>query len=154
MKKVILSLFVVGSLMATACKNAKEAEEKAKEVTETVVEKTEEATKTVEEKTEEATKIVEEKTEEAVKTIQSALEGITIPEFEDPKVAEHLKSYAEYAKKYIEAGGDVVKNVDLAKTGTELAAKSKEIVANLDEEATKKFNSTLNAILAKMAPAK
>lgn len=141
MKKVILSLFVVGSLMATACKNAKEAEEKAKEATETVVEKTEEAKETV-----------VEKAEEAVKTVETALEGVTIPEFEDPKVTEHLKSYADYAKKYIEAGGDVVKNVDLAKTGTELAAKSKEIVANLDEEATKKFNSALNAIMAKMAP--
>ncbi|CAL2076924.1 conserved hypothetical protein [Tenacibaculum sp. 190524A05c] len=147
MKKVILSVFVAGSLIATSCKQAKEAKEEVKETTEAVVEKTEEAAKTVVEETKEAV-------EETTKAIESAIEGITIPEFKDPKVGEYLKEYSEYAKKYIDAGGDVVKNVDLAKTGTELAAKTKDILAGLDEESAKKFNSVLTAIQSKMAPAK
>ena len=146
MKKVILSVFVAGALLATSCKNAKETEEKVKETTEAVVEKTEEAVERVEEtveKTEEAVK-------EAAKTIESALEGITIPEFKDPKVGEYLASYAEFAKKKIDAGTDALKTAELAKTGADLAAKAKDVVAGLDEEATKKFNSVLAEINAKL----
>ncbi|AUC16130.1 hypothetical protein BTO06_13605 [Tenacibaculum sp. SZ-18] len=146
MKKVILSVFVAGSLLATSCKNAKETEEKVNETTEAVVEKTEE----VVEKVEKAVEKTEEVVSEAAKKTESAIEGITIPEFKDPKAGEYLASYAEYAKKKKEAGTDALKTAELAKTGADLAAKAKEVVAGLDEESTKKFNSVLAEIKAKL----
>ncbi|WP_442265330.1 hypothetical protein ACSIGC_13475 [Tenacibaculum sp. ZS6-P6] len=154
MKKVILSVFVVGSLLATSCKQAKEAKEEVKEATETVVEKTGDAANTVVEETKEVVEEAKEVVEEAVKTVESAIEGVTIPEFKDPKVGEHLKAYSEYAKEYIAEGKDAYKNVALVKKGADLLAKGKEIVGGLDEEASKKFNSVMTAIQAKMAPAK
>lgn len=146
MKKVILSVFVVGALLATSCKKAKEDAKDVKDAVEEVANDAAEATEDA------ATKTVEA-VEEAVETVKSAIEGITIPEFEDPKVGEFLQTYSQHAKDYIEAKGDVVKNAELAKKSVELATQAKDIVANLDEEAAKKFNSTLAAIQAKMAPA-
>lgn len=150
MKKVILSVFVVGALLATSCKNTKE---EAKDAATDAVEAVENAT---EEATDAATKAVEETkeaTEEAVESVKSAIEGIEIPQFEDPKVGEYLQTYSQYAKDYIEAKGDVVKNTELAKKGVELATQAKDIVANLDEAAAEKFNSVMTAIQSKMAPA-
>ena len=146
MKKVILSVFVVGALLATSCKNAKEEAKDAKDAVEEVANDAAEATEDA------ATKTVEAM-EEAVESVESAIEGITIPEFEDPKVGEFLQTYSQHAKDYIEAKGDVVKNAELAKKSVELATQAKDIVANLDEEAAKKFNGVMSAIQAKMAPA-
>ena len=151
MKKVILTMCVAGTLLATSCKKAKEEVKDAKETTVEAVEKasdkaTEAATKVVE-----GTEAVVEKATEAVK---SAIEGISIPEFKDAKVTEHLKNYASYANDYIAAKGDVLKNASLAKKGVELAAKGKELVASLDAEGVKKYNGVMNAIMSKMAPAK
>ena len=151
MKKVILSVFVVGALLATSCKNAKE---ETKATTDAAVEATEKAAEATKEA---ATKVVE-KTEAAVEkateAVKSALEGVTIPEFKDEKVGEYLNNYATYAKDYIAAKGDVLKNAELAKKGVELAAKGKEIAGSLDAEGMKKFNSVMTAIQPKMAPAK
>ncbi|MDE0536021.1 hypothetical protein [Tenacibaculum sp. L6] len=157
MKKVILSVFVVGALLATSCKNTKEeAKDAATDAVEAVENATEEATdaatKAVEE-TKEAAGEAAEATEEAVESVKSAIEGIEIPQFEDPKVGEYLQTYSQYAKDYIEAKGDVVKNTELAKKGVELATQAKDIVANLDEAAAEKFNSVMTAIQSKMAPA-
>lgn len=77
MKKVILSVFVVGALLATSCKNTKE---EAKDAATDAVEAVENAT---EEATDAATKAVEETkeaTEEAVESVKSAIEGIEIPQ--------------------------------------------------------------------------
>lgn len=151
MKKLILSVLVAGSLMATSCKKAKEAGSDLKDATEAVATEAAEAT-------EDAADAVAEGVEDAADAVSdafdSALEGVTIPTFENEEVTEHLKAYADYAKEYIAAGGDVVKNADLAKKGTELAAKGKELVASLDEESAAKFKSVMSAIQSKMAPAK
>lgn len=151
MKKVILSALVAGSLIATSCKKAKEEADKAVETTTEAVDKAADATK------EAATKAVETTTEavdKAKEAVQSALEGVTIPNFDNEKVEQHLKDYATYAKDYIAAKGDVVKNTELAKKGVELATKGAELVKTLDAEGVKKFNSVISAIQAKMAPAK
>lgn len=148
MKKVILTICVAGALLATSCKK------EAKEAKETTIEALDSATKKT---TEAATKAVEEveaAAEETTEAVKSAFEGVTIPEFKDPKVGEYLKSYSEYAKDYVEAKGDVLKNTELAKKSVELAKKGEEIVATLDAEGTKKFNSVMSAIQSKMAPAK
>ncbi|MGG6231710.1 hypothetical protein [Tenacibaculum sp. SDUM215027] len=143
MKRVILSVFVVGALLATSCKNTKE---EAKDAVETVEKATEEAKEAATEETKEAT-------EEAAKAVGSAIEGVEIPEFEDPKVGEYLQSYAEYAKTYIDAKGDVVKNSELAQKGVELAKKSQDILGNLSQEDAVKFSEVMTAIQSKMAPA-
>lgn len=143
MKKVVLSVLVAGALVATSCKKGEKAADKVTEA----VEKTEETVK-------EAAKETKEVVTEAVAAVESAIEGVTIPKFEDPKVGEHLKAYSEYAKKYIDAGTEAYKNAELVKTGEELLAKGKEIVAGLDEESKKKFESVMTAIQSKMAPAK
>ncbi len=151
MKKVILSVFVVGALLATSCKKAKEEAKDVKDAAVEAVENTADATKDA------ATKVVdgvEAAADKAVEAVQSAIEGVTIPEFKDPKVGEYLKSYSEYAKEYIDAKGDVLKNAELAKKGVEYATKAKDIVASLDEEGVKKFNSVMSALQSKMAPAK
>ncbi|SNR17258.1 hypothetical protein [Tenacibaculum jejuense] len=145
MKKVILSIFLVGALTATSCKKAKEASEEVKQTTETTVKKTEEA----------ATKATEETkaaAEETAKKVESALEGVTIPEFKDPKVAEYLKTYTEYAKEYIDANGDVSKISKLAAKGQELATKAQTFTSSLDAEDAKKLSSTIQSIMSKMAP--
>ena len=148
MKKVILTMCVAGALLVTSCKKeVKDAKENTIEALDTAAEKTTDAaTKAVEE--------VEAVAEETTEAVKSAFEGITIPEFKDPKVGEYLKSYSEYAKNYIDAKGDVLKNTELAKKSVELAKKGKEIAATLDAEGTKKFNSVMTAIQSKMAPAK
>ncbi|CAM1366537.1 conserved hypothetical protein [Tenacibaculum sediminilitoris] len=149
MKKVILSVFVVAALLATSCKNTKE---EAKDATEDAVEVVENAAEEAEDATTEAVEDTKEAIEEAADAIESAIEGITIPEFKDPKVGEYLQSYSQYAKDYIDAKGDVVKNAELAKKGVELATQAKDIVQNLDQEAAKKFNNVMTAIQSKMAP--
>ena len=148
MKKVILTMCVAGALLATSCKKEKE------ETKETIVETIEKVT---EENTEAATKAVE-KVETAVKetteAVKSAIEGIEIPEFSSPKAAKFLQSYSQYAKDYIAAKGDVLKNAKLAKRGVELAGEGKKIATTLDAKGVKKFNSVMVAIQSKMAPAK
>ena len=139
---------VAGALLATSCK--KEKEETKETMVETVkkaAEKNKEAaTKTVEE-----IETVVKETKEAVK---SAIEGIEIPEFNSPKAAKFLQSYSQYAKDYIAAKGDVLKNAKLAKRGVELAGEGKKIATTLDAKGVKKFNSVMVAIQSKMAPAK
>lgn len=151
MKKVILSALVVGSLLATSCKKAKED---ATNATEQVTEAAEQAADKVTEAAEEVAEGAEEAVNNATEAVQSALEGVTIPSFDNEKVEQHLKDYAAYAKEYIDAKGDVIKNTELAKKGVELANQGAELVKTLDEEAAKKFNSVMNAIQSKMAPAK
>lgn len=143
MKKVILTVLVAGSLLATSCKKATEASKELKETTEAAVK--EGATVVTE-----GTKEVVAKTTEAVKSV---LEGVTIPEFKDAKVGEHLTAYAGYAKEYIAAGTDAYKNTDLMKKGADLLVKGQEIVKGLDAEATAKFNTVMASIGSKMAPA-
>ena len=151
MKKVIMSALLIG-LLATSCKNAKEettkAVENATETTEKAVEKAADATK------EAATKVVEKAEEAVAEAAESVVNGVTIPDFKDDKVEEHLKNYAAYAEEYIAGKGDVVKNASLAKKGVELANKGAEIVKSLDADEAKKFNGVMAAIQSKMAPAK
>lgn len=162
MKKVILSALVVGSLLATSCKEAKEAGKDLKETTETVAK---EGAKVVKDGAEAVADGVKEGAEavadgakdlaaKATETVTSAVEGVTIPEFEDPKVGEHLKSYSEYAKDYIAAGADAYKDVAIVKKGAELATQGAEIVKGLDATAKAKYDGVITALKAKMAPAK
>lgn len=151
MKKVILSVFVVAALMATSCKKAKDAANDAATKTE------ETGKKVVNEADKAANKVVEETkqvVDKAASAVQSAIEGVSIPAFADAKVTEHVKAYAEYAKKYIDAKGDVVKNSGLAKEGVKLAEQGAALVKTMDADTKKKFDGVMNAIKAKMAPAK
>lgn len=144
---------VAGALLATSCKNEKEG---AKDVKDTTVEAVEKATEAT---TEAATKVVEgaEKATEAVaegaEAVKSAIEGITIPEFKDPKVGAYLQSYTEYAKSYIDANGSVSEITKLAPKGAELATKMSAIAGSLDAESAVKFSNVMTAIQSKMAPA-
>lgn len=150
MKKIVLSMMVAGSLLATSCKGEK------KEATDALKEVTTETEKLVEGTEKEAVKLVEgfkKEGEELVNKVDSALEGVSIPKFENAEVTKHLESYATYAKEYIAAKGDVLKNAKLAKEGVELAKKGKELLATLNEESAKKFKSVMSAIQSKMAPA-
>ena len=166
MKKIILSALVVGSLLATSCKKEKE---EAKNTTEKTVEATADATKKAVETTADATKKAVETTtdaaNEAVKeaenavnkaagTIASALDGVSIPDFENDKVEQHLKDYATYAKDYIDSKGDVLKNASLAKKGIALTNEAKGLVSNLSTDDLKKYKDVMTAIQSKMAPAK
>ncbi|MCI2229061.1 hypothetical protein MC378_07770 [Polaribacter sp. MSW13] len=143
MKKIVLSVFVVAALLITSCKGEKKDAKEVVEGAKTEIKKEAEKVET---------KLVETKKEVSDK-IESALEGVSIPKFENIEVTKHLESYATYAKEYIAAKGDVLKNAKLAKEGVELAKKGKEILASLDDESAKKFKSVMNAIQSKMAPA-
>ncbi len=157
MKKVILSAFVVAALLATSCKKAKEAGEELKEGTEAVVDGAKEGAEAVVDGAKEGTTAVVEGAkdlaEKAGSAVTSAVEGVEIPEFEDPKVGEHLKAYSEYAKDYIAKGKDAYKDTALVQKGADLLAKGKEIVKGLDAESATKFNSVVTALQSKMAPA-
>ena len=154
MKKLILSVLVVSSLLATSCKKAKEA---GNAVTNGATNLVEEGAKKVEEG---ATKVSDKAGEMANKTadvVKSAagLAGVEIPEFKDPKVTEYLTEYVAFAKEYIAEGANVASNADLMKKSTDLATKSQEVMKALgtDTEAIQKFTTTLSAIASKMAPA-
>lgn len=138
MKKIVLSMMVAVAMLVTSCKT----------------EKKESVKQDVKETTQEVKKEVKETTKEVAKEIESAIEGVKIPKFDNEKVTENLKSYAEYAKKYIDAKGDVLKNAKLIKEGKDLLEQGKELVKNLDEKAVKQYNKALRAIQAKMAPKK
>ncbi len=148
MKKIILSVLVAGTLLATGCKKAKEAGNDLKNATEKAAGKALDVTKAA------GNAVVDDAANAVGDAIESAISGISIPKFEDPKVGEHLKAYSEYAKDYIANKGDVLKNASLAKKGIELAKKGKEILGSLDSESAKKFKSVMSAIQSKMAPAK
>ncbi len=147
MKKVILSVLVAGSLLATSCKKAKEAANDVKTTTETVADDTKKAAETVVKETKEAV------TEATTGAVESALEGITIPEFKNPKVGEFLKTYSEYAKEYIAANGDVAKITKLSAKSAELAQQGQALSGALDAESAPKYAKVMQAIMAKMAPA-
>ncbi len=146
MKKVILSILVAGSLLATSCKKEKEAASDAKTTTENVVKETEDAAKKVVEETKETVT-------EAAGEVQSALEGITIPEFKNPKITEFLKTYSEYAKEYLSANGDVAKITKLSAKGAELSKQGQALSGALDAESAPKYAKVMQAIMSKMAPA-
>ncbi len=154
MKKVILSTLIIGAVLATSCKKAKEEADKAVDAAAEVTEKTAEAV--TDAATDATTKVVEkaeEVVDKAAESVKSTIDDITIPSFDNEKVEQHLKNYAAYAKEYIAAKGDVVGNSDLAKKGIELASKGSELLKTLDAESVKKFNGIISAIQAKMAPA-
>ena len=169
MKKVILSALVVASLLATSCKKAKETGNDLKEGTNAVVEGTKEGLKEGAEGLKEGADAMKEGLKEGAESLKegaeamkdkagammkSAVAGVDIPKFEDPKVGEHLQSYSEYAKDYIAKGKDAYKDVALVKKGADLLAKGQEMVKGLDAESAAKFNSVITAIQSKMAPAK
>jgi len=157
MKKVILSAFVVASLMATSCKKAKEAGQDLKEGTEAVVKEgadvVKEGANAVADGAEAVADGAKDLADKAGSAIKSAIAGVDIPEFEDPKVGEHLQAYSEYAKDYIAKGKDAYKDAALVQKGADLLAKGKEIVKGLDAESAAKFNKVVTAIQSKMAPA-
>lgn len=141
MKKIVLSMMVVGALLATSCKGEKkEAKDAAKEVVTKVEKETE--------------KVVEDTKEAVSDMIDSALEGVKIPTFSNEAVTENLKSYAQYAKDYIAADGNVAKITAMASKGATLLAKGKELASKLDTKELSKYESVLTAIQAKMAPSK
>ncbi|WP_298782406.1 hypothetical protein [uncultured Polaribacter sp.] len=148
MKKVLLSMMVVGALLATSCKSEK------KSTLESVKDAKTEMKKELVKKVEEVEEVVEETKTDVSNMINSAIEGVSIPKFENEAVTEHLQTYATYAKDFIAAKGDVLKNAKLAKQGVELAAKGKELLGSLDAESATKFKSVLNAIKSKMASVK
>lgn len=155
MKKVILSALIVSSVLAISCKQAKE---ETKNAVEAAVEKTEGAVDKVSESVENAATKVAEKTEEVAgevaKSVESALDGVSIPSFDNKEVEDHLKNYATYAKECIAAKGDALKSASIAKKGAELASKGAELIKNLDAESKEKFNSVMSAIQAKMSASK
>lgn len=142
MKKVILTMCVAGALLATSCKKAKEEAKDLKETTVEAVKETTDAT------TEAATKVVKE----VEAAVGSGIEGVTIPDFKDPKVKEYLQSYSEYAKDYVAAQGDATKLTELSKKATDLATKGGAITGSLDAESAVKFSKVMTAIQSKMAP--
>ncbi len=172
MKKVILSVLVVGSLLATSCKKAKKAGNELKESTENVVNKTTEATKNAANEVVDATKKAVEKTGEKVEEVGKKIEeavidtkteqaiavakemGIEIPTFKKPELTQNLANYAVYAKDYLATKGNVTEIAKLAPKGKELLTKGKELLNGLDAETTKKYTAVLNAIQSKMAPSK
>jgi len=137
MKKIVLSIFVVGALLATSCKGEKKD---VKSITKEVVT--------------EVKKEVVTKVEDVKKEVVSALEGVTIPSFSNAAVTENLTQYAAYAKDYIAANGNVVKIAGMAKKGADLLAKGKELASKLDVKEMTSYKSVLSAIQSKMAPAK
>jgi hypothetical protein len=143
MKRILLSVLVVCALVVTSCKSEKKETKDAMEKVTTEVKKE----VVVKEKVEEVTGGISE-------MLVSALDGVTIPKFKNEEVTKHLQTYASYAKDYIAAKGDVLKNAKLAKKGVALAIKGKELLGSLDAESAKKFKSVMNAIQSKMAPAK
>ena len=140
MKKIVLSIFVIGVLVFTSCKSEKK---EVKEV-ETEVVQTEEVKK----------EEVKEAVEETKKALTSALEGITIPSFSNEAVSKNLLEYAQYAKNYIDANGNLAKITGMAAKGATLLKEGKALASKLDASELTKYKSVLSQIQSKMAPSK
>lgn len=155
MKKIVLSVLVAGSLLATACKEAKKGANELKDATvetvENVATSTTDAANTVADGAKDAANAVVDK---ATEMVSSALDGVSIPAFANEAVTENLKAYAAYAKDYIAANGNLGKISAMASKGASLLAKGKELAADLSTEDLAKYKSVLSAIQAKMAPSK
>ena len=164
MKKIVLSVLVAGSLLATSCKEAKKGVTDLKDVTvETagsavdattdaagaVADGAKEAVGTVADEAKDAANAVVDK---ASKMVSSALEGVSIPSFSNEAVTKNLTDYAAYAKDYIDAKGNLGKISTLAPKGAALLAKGKELASKLDVKEMAKYKSVLSAIQSKMAP--
>jgi len=135
---------IVGSLLATSCKKAKEGALKITDAAKEVSNKTIDATKKV------TTKVVDG----AKDVVASVLGGVKIPKFSNPEVTKNLTEYAAYAKDYIAANGNVAKITTMGKKGAELLAKGKVLASKLDAKELGKYKSVLSAIQSKMAPSK
>ena len=175
MKKIVLSVLVAGSLLATSCKEVKKGASDLKDVTVetagsavdattdaagvvadgakdaagTVVDGAKDAAGAVVEGTKDAANAVADKASEMV---SSALEGVSIPSFTNEAVTKNLTDYAAYAKDYIAAKGNLGKISALAPKGAALLAKGKELASKLDVKEMAKYKSVLSAIQSKMAP--
>ncbi len=141
MKKIVLSVMMVGALVATSCKSEKkDVKDAAKEVKKEVVIKAKEEVKDVKNVVADA--------------VNSALDGVKIPSFSNAEVTENLKAYAAYAKDYIAADGNVVKITAMASKGIALVKKGKELASTLGADEMKKFKGVMSMIQSKMAPSK
>lgn len=150
MKKVILSVLVVGALMTTSCK-------KTKEVSKDVVNKTEKVVEGVVDGHE--ANMADAAETEAVKKLETALAvarsmGVDIPSFDKPELTQNLADYAVYAKEYLTARGDNAAITKLAPKGAELLKKGQELLKGVDAATVTKFTTVLTAIQSKMAPTK
>ena len=153
---------VAGTLLATGCKKAAEAGKDMKDATveaaNTAADATKDAATTVVDGAKDAANTAVDATKDAATTVvdgaknmadkatsvvESAIGGVSIPEFKNPEVTKHLQSYATYAKDYIAAKGDVLKSAKLAKQGVSLATKGKELLGSLDAESATKFKSVM-----------
>ena len=166
MKKIVLSVLVAGSLLATSCKEVKKGATDLKDATvETagsaaaattdaagaVVDGAKEAGSAVADGAKDAANAVVNKATEAV---SSALGGVSIPSFANEAITKNLTEYAAYAKDYIAANGNLAKISALAPKGAALLAKGKELASKLNVQDMAKYKSVLSAIQSKMAPAK
>lgn len=166
MKKIVLSVLVAGSLLATSCKEVTKGASDLKNATVetagsavdattaaagTVVEGTKDAAGTVVSGAKDAANAVVDKASEMV---SSALEGVSIPSFANEAVTKNLTEYAAYAKDYIAANGSLTKIAALAPKGAALLTKGKELASKLDVKEMAQYKSVLSAIQSKMAPAK
>ncbi|MCL7753939.1 hypothetical protein [Polaribacter sp. Z022] len=144
MKKIVLTVLAIGTLVFTSCKSEKkEVKDITKDVEKVVVE-------TKKEVVEETKEVVEE----VKKGLTSALEGITIPSFSNEAVSKNLLEYSQYAKNYIDAKGNLAKITGMASKGASLLKQGKELASKLDASELTKYKSVLSQIQAKMAPSK
>jgi len=166
MKKIVLSVLVAGSLLATSCKEAKKGATDLKDVTvetagsavdattdaaNAVVDGAKNAAGTVVDGAKDAANAV---VSEAKEGLTSAIEGVTIPAFSNEAVSKNLLEYAQYAKNYVDANGNVAKISAMASKGASILKQGKELASKLDASELTKYKSVLSKIQAKMAPAK
>lgn len=138
----------VVALLATSCKG------KTEEVKDATKEVVTEAKKEVVESKEAAKEQLKEVVEGAKKDIASALEGVTIPNFSNEAVTKNLTEYAQYAKNYVDAKGNLAKITGMAAKGASLLKQGKELASKLDASELTKYKSVLSQIQSKMAPSK
>lgn len=160
MKKIILSMLVAGSLLATSCKGTKKDVTDLKNATVEAADKAAAATKDAANKVVDGTKEVVgdavDATKDGVNAVKDGAEkmiyGVKIPEFSNPAVTKNLTDYANYAKDYIDAKGNLGKISAMASKGQELAKKGAELIPTLSADDQAKYSKALTAIMSKMAP--
>lgn len=142
MKKIVLSILVVGAVVFTSCKSEKK---EVKEIETEVKKEVVNAEKSVKDS-------VKEVETEVKKGLTSALEGITIPNFSNEAVTQNLLGYAQYAKNYVDAKGNIAKITGMASKGASLLKEGKALASKLNAKELTKYKSVLSQIQAKMAP--
>ena len=147
MRKIVLSIMVVASIVFTGCKESTKNEAN-KEINE-IGNDVEDGLKDAKDGLKDVGNDIKEGYYNTKNSVASAFDDIRIPKFENEKAEAHLKNYADYVKMQMDKGVENVKNSEFTMKTKEFARESEIYMKNLGSEAKQEYKETMAKINAK-----